>query len=35
MDALLDAMDAVSRSGNSDGEVLRHALEILRNWLGK
>lgn len=34
-DEFFDAMDAAARSGNSDGTALRHAQEILRNWLGK
>lgn len=34
-DEFFDAMDAAARSGNSDGTALRHAQEIIRNWLGK
>ena len=34
-DEFFDAMDAAARSGNSDGESLRQAQEIIRNWLGK
>lgn len=34
-DEFFDAMDAAARSGNSDGESLRHAQEIIRRWLGK
>lgn len=34
-DEFFDAMDAASRSGNSDEGALRHAQEIIRNWLGK